>query len=150
MPELHGRADTAAVAVALQRRTAAYVVPGAGHDVLGRDVRLVEHAEPQTVRERPFKLRVELARGQQHGHAHGPGRHVRVDGQRHPVASGRHVERRASGPSVHERQPPERVNAPVVDERSRGWPSSTAAVRCGEHGAVVRANLPESSGVPGR
>lgn len=150
VPELHGRADTAVVG-ALHRRAAAYVVPDAGHDVLGRDIRLVEHAEPQPVRERPLELRVELARDRHRGHAHEPGRHVRVYGQRHPVAAGRHVEWRASGLSVHERQPPERVHAPIVDERSRGWPPTaraTTAVRRGEHGAVVRADLPKSSGVP--
>lgn len=134
---------------------AADVVPDAGHDVFGRDVRLVEHAEPDPVRERPPELRVVLAGDRHGGHADRPGRHVRVDGQRDPVAAGRHVKRRTARAAVDERQAPERVHAPIVDERRRcrlrrpvGWLVS-AAVRRGEHGAVVRADLAQSPGVSG-
>jgi len=140
VPEFHRSADVVTAAAATD------VVPDAGHDVLWRDVRLVEHAEPQPVRERPPEPRVVLAGGQYGGHADGPGRHVRVDGQRDPVAAGRHVERRAPGPAVRERQPPERFHAPIVDERLQ---RAAVAVRRGrrEHRAVVRVDLSQPAGV---
>jgi len=90
MPELHGRADdfrgglvlvvVLRVLVRFRRHQwcggAPDVVPDAGHDVLGPDVRLVEHAEPEPVRERPPELSVVLTGGRHCGHADSPGRRV--------------------------------------------------------------------------
>lgn len=151
VPELHGGADV--VGTPLIRCPAPDVVPDPGHDVLGPDVRLVEHAEPEPVRERPPQPGVVLSGHRCGGHANGAGHRVRVDGQHDSVAAGRHVKRRTPGAAVRERQPPERVHAPVVDERGRRCRvprRSSATVRPGEHGTVVRADLPESAGVPGR
>lgn len=111
VPELQGRADVFGVLLLLlllgrwraAGAAAAYVVPDAGHDVLGRSVRLVEHAEPEPVGERPPKPGVVLAGRRYDGHADGSGHQVRVDGQRDPVTSGRHVKRRAARVAVRER-----------------------------------------------
>lgn len=82
VPELHGRAD------GFGGGGAPDVVPDPGHDVFRFEVRLVEHAEPKPVRERPPELRVVLAGGRHGGHANGAGHHVRVDGKRYPVTTG--------------------------------------------------------------
>jgi len=147
VPELHGRAD------GFDGGGAPDVVPDPGHDVFRSEVRLVEHAEPEPVRERPPELRVVLADGRHGGHADGAGRYVRVDGKRYPVTVGRYVKRRTPGQAVRgaERQPPERVHAPVVDERGGGRCPRTSAsggtVLGGRHCAVVSADLPKSLGV---
>lgn len=82
VPELHGRAD------GFRGGGAPDVVPDPGHDVFRSDVCLVEHAEPEPVRERPPELCVVLAGGRHGGHADGAGPHVRVDGQGYPVTAG--------------------------------------------------------------
>lgn len=147
MPELHGRAD------GFGGGGAPDVVPDPGHDVFRSKVRLVEHAEPEPVRERPPELRVVLPSGRHGGHANCACHHVRVDGQRYPVTVRGHVKRRTAGQAVRgaERQPPERVHAPVVDEGGGGrcprMSTSGETVLGGRHCPVVRTDLPKSLGV---
>lgn len=105
VPELHGGADVVGTPLIRCRCGVAApdVVPDAGHDVLGPDVRLVEHAEPEPVRERPPEPGVVLAGRRCGGHADGAGHRVRMDGQHDSVAAGRHVKRRTPGAAVGER-----------------------------------------------